>query len=196
MRSSSAREHYVFNITAKPPYTAFWSLTPYNATTHFLVNTTNNTYSLGEKLRDLKLIVNPDFVGCMIMHWAGCGTGVGDLSKLSYKSIDNVRMIKNSTAYIAHFENLFDPRWTRANKQQQWMYKKLDRTIDKARLTTDGWRHTPPTPTLLLRYPCYTTPLLSHPYYPTPVTSPLLPYPCYTLFLLLPFSSVSSSFHP
>ena len=35
----------------------------------------DNTYALGQKLRDLKLIVNPDFVGCIIMHWAGCGTG-------------------------------------------------------------------------------------------------------------------------
>ena len=42
-------KNYIFNITAKPPYNAFWSLTVYNATTNFLVNTTNNTYSLGSQ---------------------------------------------------------------------------------------------------------------------------------------------------
>ena len=42
-------KNYVFNVTSRPPYNAFWSLTTYNATNHFLVNTTNNTYSLGSQ---------------------------------------------------------------------------------------------------------------------------------------------------
>ena len=92
---------------------------------------TKKTYDVGEKLRDLKLILNPDFVGCMIMHWAGCGTGLGEESKLVYRSVDQVHMIKNTTAYIAHFENFFHPRWSRTNYAQMWQFAKLDRTIDK-----------------------------------------------------------------
>ena len=29
---------------------------------------------MGERLRDLKLSVDPDQAGCLIMHWAGCGS--------------------------------------------------------------------------------------------------------------------------
>ena len=36
---------------------------------------TQRQISMGTALTDKKLIVNPDYVGCFIMHWAGCGTG-------------------------------------------------------------------------------------------------------------------------
>ena len=50
-----------------------------------------------DKLSDPKLIINPDKVGCFIMHWAGCG--------------DATEFLSNDTALILHFENLYDARW-------------------------------------------------------------------------------------
>ena len=65
------------------------------------------------------------------MHWAGCGTGLGERDQLAYRSVDHVHRFANTTAYIAHFENLFYPRWKRSSKSQEWMYQKLNRVIDK-----------------------------------------------------------------
>lgn len=89
---------------------------------------------VGIRLNDQKLIVNPDFVGCFILHWDGCGTGLmtselpaaatGGLELLfNQTAIDNYQLLYYqsaekdtavfpvTTAYILHFENLFDIRW-------------------------------------------------------------------------------------
>ena len=47
-------KNYVFNLTSSPPYKGFWSLTVYNSTgTNGLINTTNNTYTLGSQFPNL-----------------------------------------------------------------------------------------------------------------------------------------------
>ena len=68
---------------------------------------TSNSYVLADKLRDLKLILNPNRTGCMIMHWAGCGTGYDH----QYKKNENIKYPKPEIAFIAHFENMCDVRW-------------------------------------------------------------------------------------
>ena len=87
-----------------------------------------NEYGVGERLRDLKLIVDPDQAGCVIMHWAGCGSyldnnhekkdqaGVNNKQqpqRRRYKGIDDTYVLPPTTAFIAHFENLFTVRWPR-----------------------------------------------------------------------------------
>ena len=47
--------NYVMNVTSRPPANAFWSLTLYNASDYFLINTTNNVYTLGSQFPDLVL---------------------------------------------------------------------------------------------------------------------------------------------
>lgn len=49
------------------------------------------------KLMHPKLVVNPNKVGCYIVHWAGCGA--------------ETKMVPISDAYIIHFENIYTPRW-------------------------------------------------------------------------------------
>ena len=97
------------------------------------------------------------------MHWAGCGTGepgapflliscrprrrsripsrnpaglVDDEAQLHYRGLDDVHLSPNTTAYIAHFENLFAPRWRRTNPTQRWLFDKVDgphqRLLDRA----------------------------------------------------------------
>ncbi|GAX79121.1 hypothetical protein CEUSTIGMA_g6561.t1 [Chlamydomonas eustigma] len=41
--------YYVFNVSSRPPYNSFWSLTTYNASNFFLINTTDNVYTLGSQ---------------------------------------------------------------------------------------------------------------------------------------------------
>ena len=55
-------------------------------------------------LRDPKLVVDPNRVGCYIVHWAGCGD----------KS-ENVPLDK---AYILHFENFYYRRWDMTKRQR------------------------------------------------------------------------------
>lgn len=44
-----------------------------------------------------KLVVDPNKVGCYIVHWAGCGA--------------QTRILPLEKAYILHFENLYQRRW-------------------------------------------------------------------------------------
>ena len=135
----------------------------------------HDVYGVGERLRDLKLVVDPDQVrkgigrplvtpllppylppylpylksniainnhtstllilivgpvvqaGCVIMHWAGCGSYLdnGDKKEQNqrqrqlqqrsrrYVGIDDTHVLPPTTAFIAHFENLFTVRWPR-----------------------------------------------------------------------------------
>ena len=89
-----------------------------------------DVYGVGERLRDLKLVVDPDQAGCVIMHWAGCGSFLDNGDKKNqdqeeqqsmqdpprrrrYEGIDDTYMLPPTTAFIAHFENLFTVRWPR-----------------------------------------------------------------------------------
>lgn len=42
-------------MKTRPPYNAFWSLTLYNSTDYFLINTTNNVYTLGSQFPNLEV---------------------------------------------------------------------------------------------------------------------------------------------
>ncbi len=46
----------------------------------------------------LLLCLDPNRVGCFIVHWAGCG--------------DETRNVPIEKAHILHFENLYTPRWS------------------------------------------------------------------------------------
>lgn len=62
--------------------------------------------SLGfRQLRDPKLVVDPNRVGCLIVHWAGCG--------------DKTVTLDLEKAYILHFEDLYQRRWTMKNRLKQ-----------------------------------------------------------------------------
>ena len=48
-------KNYVFELASRPPYNGFWSLTLYNTTgTNGLIDTTNNTYTLGSQFPNLR----------------------------------------------------------------------------------------------------------------------------------------------
>jgi hypothetical protein len=61
----------------------------------------NRKYKVTEKLNDPKLIVDPDEAGCYFMHWNACGAPT--------------KILDNQTAFIIHFENLYEPRWEKTN---------------------------------------------------------------------------------
>ena len=62
-----------------------------------LLNFNKNRYTVTDKLRDPKLLVNPNEVGCYIVHWAGCGK--------------QTKVLPVDKVYLLHFENLYIPRW-------------------------------------------------------------------------------------
>jgi hypothetical protein len=54
-------------------------------------------------LDDPKLVVNPNAVGCYIVHWAGCGASPYD--------------VPPESMFITHFENLYVVRWKEVNEE-------------------------------------------------------------------------------
>ena len=64
--------NYVFNLTTRPPYNAFWSLTLYNNTDYFLIDTTNNTYTLGSQFPNL--VVNSNGGAMLYLSQVRCAS--------------------------------------------------------------------------------------------------------------------------
>jgi hypothetical protein len=64
---------------------------------------TKQRYTYSGKLNDPKLLVNPDKVGCYIVHWAGCGVPTHRLP------IENI--------FLLHFENLYIARWHKSKEE-------------------------------------------------------------------------------
>lgn len=64
---------------------------------------TNSVYKVvPDKLAHPKLLVDPNAVGCYIVHWAGCG--------------EPTHVVPVDFAHISHFENLYIPRWRKSKE--------------------------------------------------------------------------------
>lgn len=70
-------------------------------------------YKQADSLRDPKLLVDPNAVGCFIVHWAGCGK--------------ETKLIDVKKIYILHFENLYLARWRHSQKDLE-KYPKVNIT--------------------------------------------------------------------
>ena len=90
-------EHLKYSIVAFDRWMAFCKNCDSSQPELPTLSFTNTHYKITEKLQHPKLIVNPDKAGCYLMHWSGCG--------------DPTVTLKNETAFIVHFENLYDARW-------------------------------------------------------------------------------------
>jgi len=64
----------------------------------------NSKYAeIKDKLQHPKLVVDPNAVGCYIVHWAGCG--------------EETHVVPKEFAHISHFENLYTPRWRKSKEE-------------------------------------------------------------------------------
>jgi hypothetical protein len=63
---------------------------------------TDRQYKVAEKLQHPKLFIDPNQNGCLLVHWSQCGAPEMTL--------------KNDTAFILHFENLYKKRWTNSTQ--------------------------------------------------------------------------------
>ena len=70
---------------------------------------TDRRYKITEKLNDPKILVDPNRSGCMVVHFSNCG-------------VDRT-LLSNETAYLIHFENLYNKRWT--NDSQDPYFNKV-----------------------------------------------------------------------
>jgi hypothetical protein len=65
---------------------------------------TNSRYAVIQpKLMHPKLAVNPNKVGCYIVHWAGCGAPT--------------KVLSEKKIYILHFENIYLARWRKSKEE-------------------------------------------------------------------------------